>query len=261
MKEQEGCSKWIKINSIIPGENCREEPGDLEGLIASIKKNGLLQPVIVKHIGDGKYDLIAGYRRFQACRELEWYEIPAVIRNDPDKDRLVLQLTENIQRLDLSPWETYLALNDMREEGLGITQIAARINKSRAWAQMRFDYGRIVNSLREYGASLSDIEKFSFTSIWYLNRLNKKDRFKMFNQMISGGSPELRATEIRKIVDMKNPPKKQKGPWGNERVSREDKDVFSVVDRGDGTLRLLFTSEEKYLQVLDYLKAHGGVVI
>lgn len=258
MKEQKEYSR-ININSIIPGENCREESGDLEGLIASIKKKGLLQPVIVRHLGDGKYDLIAGYRRFQACKNLEWKEIPAVIRNDPDKDRLTLQLTENIQRQDLSPWEIYLALNDMREEGLNNDQIAARIHKTRSWVYMRYSYGRIVNGLREYGASLSDIEKIPFTSIWYLNRLNKKERFKMFNQMLSGGSHGLKVREIRKIVDIKNPPKKQKGPW--EKISKDEKDAFSIIDRGDGTLKILFTSEEKYLQVMEYLKTHGGVVI
>src|SRR5256885_12426026 len=81
------------------------DPGQLDELTASIRKAGLLQPVVVRQApgGSGGFELIAGERRLRACQALGWDKIPAVKREVDDRTVLTLALVENLQRDDLSP--------------------------------------------------------------------------------------------------------------------------------------------------------------
>lgn len=80
------------------------DPTALAELEASIKANGLLQPITVRRKGEG-YELIAGERRLRAARNLDWKDVPAVVRDFDDQTMLVLALVENLQRADLNPIE------------------------------------------------------------------------------------------------------------------------------------------------------------
>jgi ParB family chromosome partitioning protein len=87
-----------------PRKEFREE--DLADLEASIRVNGLLQPVTVRPSPSGSgYELIAGERRFRAAQRLGWAEIPAIVREIGDRELLTLALVENLQRTDLNPIE------------------------------------------------------------------------------------------------------------------------------------------------------------
>ena len=98
----------------------------LEELSASIKEHGVIQPIIVRKIGD-KYEIIAGERRYKASTLAGLTKIPAIIRNLDDKEASKVALLENLQRRDLSPIEearTYqkiLEIDDMTQEELGKT--------------------------------------------------------------------------------------------------------------------------------------------
>lgn len=92
----------IKPNPFQPRENF--DPQSLEELIQSIKEKGVIQPILVRRMGDD-YELIAGERRFRAAEALKLTEIPAIIKNVTDEDSLELALIENIQRQDLNPIE------------------------------------------------------------------------------------------------------------------------------------------------------------
>ena len=83
----------------------RFEPEATAGLAASIKSQGVLQPVVVRPRPDGGYELIAGERRWRAAREAGLPTLPAVVRNADDRDTLILGLVENVAREDLSPIE------------------------------------------------------------------------------------------------------------------------------------------------------------
>src|SRR5437867_568685 len=106
--EREGSLVELAIGEIRPNPfQPRQDvdPAALEELTASIRKAGLLQPVVVRPIpgGDGGYELIAGERRLRACQALGWERIPAVKREVDDRTVLTLALIENLQRDDLSP--------------------------------------------------------------------------------------------------------------------------------------------------------------
>ena len=107
------------------------DPSGIEELAASIRRHGLLQPIVVSRRGDG-YELVAGHRRVLASRAAGKTTIPAVIRDDVS-DRLELALVENLQRTDLNAIETARAYKLLMETyDLTQEQLAERVGKSRS---------------------------------------------------------------------------------------------------------------------------------
>ena len=103
----------------------------LEELAASIRANGIIQPLIVRRLGDG-YQIVAGERRWRAARLAELEEVPVVIQDVADRSMLELALIENIQREDLNPIETAHAFERLgRELGLSQEEIGRRTGKDR----------------------------------------------------------------------------------------------------------------------------------
>ncbi len=109
------------------------EPEALQQLADSIKAQGLIQPVVVRPIGGGKFELIAGERRWRACQIAGLYDIPAVVKNIPDQAAAAMSLIENIQREDLNPLEEAIAMERLIEEfGLTHQQTADSVGRSRS---------------------------------------------------------------------------------------------------------------------------------
>jgi len=105
----------------------------LEELAESIRAQGVIQPIVVRPLGDNRYEIIAGERRWRAAQMAELDAIPAVIREVPDEAAIAMSLIENIQRENLNPMEEALALSRLKEEfGLTHQQVADAVGKSRA---------------------------------------------------------------------------------------------------------------------------------
>ena len=125
----------IRVDDITP--NARQprrrfEPEATAGLAESIRRQGLLQPVVVRPRPDGGYELIAGERRWRAAREAGIEEVPALVREADDRDSLLLALVENVAREQLSAVEearAYAALLD--EFGLSLGDLAERVGRSK----------------------------------------------------------------------------------------------------------------------------------
>ena len=105
----------------------------LEELKASIKKSGVIEPVIVRPIAHGTYELVAGERRFRASQALAIKEIPSIIKTLSDKEALEFSLIENVQREDLTAIEEAKGYGRLLDE-FGYTQedIASAISKDRS---------------------------------------------------------------------------------------------------------------------------------
>jgi len=123
--------------------NCRGDditPQNVHELSRDIKKNGLLQPVVVGPIeADGKRLLIAGYRRMMAHKVLKRTEIFATVRDDlvDHSKLLVMNLRENVQRVELNMVQEARVLGKLFKLGLTEEQVARELNKSRGWVQIR----------------------------------------------------------------------------------------------------------------------------
>ena len=105
----------------------------LEELADSISQNGLLQPILVREYGDGRYQIIAGERRFRASKIAGLSEIPAIILDKDDRKAAEIALIENIQREDLNPIEGAMAFKALAEEyDLTQEELSFKVGKSRS---------------------------------------------------------------------------------------------------------------------------------
>lgn len=108
------------------------DPVTLQELADSIRQQGVMQPVVVRPIAEGRYELIAGERRWRATQMAELDSIPAIIRDVPDEAAIAMALIENIQRENLNPIEEAFALQRLQDEfGLTQAQVAEAVGKSR----------------------------------------------------------------------------------------------------------------------------------
>ena len=105
----------------------------LEELANSIRAQGLMQPIVVRPIGVGKFEIIAGERRWRAAQLASLDKVPVIVRDVPDDAAIAMALIENIQREDLNPMEEAIALARLQQEfELTHQQIADAVGKSRA---------------------------------------------------------------------------------------------------------------------------------
>jgi len=108
------------------------DPKKLEELSESIKKSGVLQPIIVQQVGNEKYQLIAGERRLRASKLAGLKTIPCLVKDVSDRDAAVLGLVENVQRSQLNTIEEALGYKSLKEtHGLSAKEIGLLVGKSR----------------------------------------------------------------------------------------------------------------------------------
>src|SRR3989338_2956667 len=104
------------IEDIVPNQNQPRKLFDkaaIDELAASIEEKGILQPLLVRKLGGGKFELIAGERRYRAAQQLHLERVPVMIRETDAQESLELALIENIQRQDLNPIEESLAYKEL----------------------------------------------------------------------------------------------------------------------------------------------------
>jgi ParB family chromosome partitioning protein len=204
-KSGEGVSK-IKISLVDPKRDQPRKYFDkeaLEELSASIAENGLLQPILVREYGDGRYQIIAGERRFRASKLAGLTEIPAIVLEKDDKDAAQIALIENIQREDLNPLEEALAYKSLAEEyNMTQEELSTKVGKSRS---------AIANSVR-----LLDLpeEILTLVAVGELSAghartlLGVKDRDDMILLAQRAVEEDLSVRVLEGLVKLANKPKK-----------------------------------------------------
>ena len=137
-----GLPSSLPLSELVPGvyqPRTRMDEGALYELAESIKAQGIMQPILVRRLVDGehagKYEIIAGERRFRASRLAGLAEVPVLVRDVPDESAAAMALIENIQREDLNPLEEAQGLQRLiREFGLTHEQAAQAVGRSRSAA-------------------------------------------------------------------------------------------------------------------------------
>ena len=141
--DKENTISTLKISLVDPKSDQPRKYFDkeaLEELSDSIRENGLLQPILVREYAEGRYQIIAGERRFRACKLAGLTEIPAIVLDRDDKAAAQIALIENIQREDLNPLEEALAYKSLKEEyDMTQEELSEKVGKSRS---------AIANSMR-----------------------------------------------------------------------------------------------------------------
>jgi ParB/RepB/Spo0J family partition protein len=189
MPKMKGASiaRVVDISDLVETGNVRENYSDIEELAASIKKNGLLEPILIKTAapaadGSPRFELIAGHRRVKACRYLtekgdDFSHINAVIVSG---DKLTIQLIENIQRTDLTAQERERGIFLMTENGLSQREVAAELSKNEVYVSRHIAAYKLRKIADEKGIDTSNLE----TSIFDVIRTAKETDVPMLVQYI-----------------------------------------------------------------------------
>lgn len=131
----EALSSTLSIELLQPGKyqpRTQMDSASLEELAASIKAQGIMQPILVRPVGGGRYEIIAGERRWRASRLAGLAEVPVLIREIPDEAALAMSLIENIQRENLNPLEEAAGIQRLVDEfGMTHQEAADAVGRSR----------------------------------------------------------------------------------------------------------------------------------
>ncbi len=149
--QSSGSLQTLALDMIKPDPNQpRKTFRHIDSLAASIKEQGIIQPIIVTtKKSDGKYHIIAGERRYQAAQQAKLKSMPCIIRDEDDANIMILQLLENDQREDVSPIEESDAIKRLVDKtGFSQSQVAKELGRDSGWVSIRLGLQQSSDSLK-----------------------------------------------------------------------------------------------------------------
>ena len=192
----------LPVELLQPGKyqpRSRISKESLEDLAQSIKTQGIVQPILVRKLTTGSYEIIAGERRWRAAQLAGLDEVPTVVRNIPDQAALAVALIENIQRENLSPIEQAVGIRRLLDEfGMTHQQAAENVGRSRAAVTNLLRLLSLTKQVREFLAS----GKLDMGHARALLALSGSDQVKTARTVVDQGM-SVRETEtlVRKIIE------------------------------------------------------------
>ena len=142
--------KMIRPSQFSIRDKFQKNDCDFETLVNSIREHGLLQPILIRPLEHG-FEIVAGHRRFQACRTLRWRFVSAKIRELSDKQTYEIQLTENIQRKSMDPIEEAEAFRRyVVDFGWGgVSELAKKIGKSEEYVSHHMQLLKLPDEIKD----------------------------------------------------------------------------------------------------------------
>lgn len=262
--EEKGIS-FININEIKPNQNQPRKSFNeekLEELAASIIENGLIQPVILRKADKG-YEIVAGERRWRACRKAGLKEIPCIIREFTDEQNMLIAIIENMQREDLNPVEEAEGLNQMIVN-FGMTQekVSKSVGKSRPYITNALRLLKLPSELREMllANQLSAGHARAIAGIG-----DTEKQIQLAEYAIKEG---LSVREIEKIIKEENAPKKKISRKKAEKsadVKKVEDDLKQIMGTKvnlnqsgkKGKIEIEYYSRDELERLIELLKSLG----
>lgn len=258
---QSNAYQILPIYKVEPNPNQPRQDFDqeeLQALADSISVHGVIQPLTVRALDSGYYQIIAGERRWRAARLANISEIPVVIIDADDKKAMELALIENLQRQDLNPVEEALGYQSLIEEyGLTQEETAARVGKSRP---------AVANALRLLGLCPQVLEKLKTGEITagharaILTLKTEKKQQEAAQKIIALALSVRQAETLCKNMSKEPAPKKEE-VFAVDYVAECEKNLSKHLGRGvkivngkrKGRFELEFYGEEDLQKLLDAL--------
>ena len=252
----------LPVGALQPGKyqpRTRMDPGSLEELAASIRSQGLIQPISVRPVGQDRYEIIAGERRWRASQIDGLTEVPVLIRDIPDDAALAMSLIENIQREDLNPLEEAAGLQRLIDEfGMTHQQAADAVGRSRPAASNLLRLLQLAKPAQDM-LMAGDIEMGHARA---LLPLAKAEQGRVAALVVDKG---LSVRETERIVSRElNPPAAKAGAKAPDRdLLRLEEDLSDAIGatvkiaanrKGAGSLSIRFGSLDQLDGLLTRLK-------
>ena len=251
----------LPIGDLQPGKyqpRTRMDPGSLEDLAASIKAQGLIQPISVRPLDNGRFEIIAGERRWRASQIAGMTEVPVLIRDIPDDAALAMSLIENIQREDLNPLEEAAGLQRLIDEfSMTHQQAADAVGRSRPAASNLLRLLQLAKPAQDL-LMAGDIEMGHARA---LLSAPKSEQGRLAAEVVEKGY-SVRETEKRVAREL-NPPARKSGadkPRDLVRLEEEISDSIGAVvnvsanKKGVGALTIRFGSLDQLDGILKRLR-------
>lgn len=247
-KEDAQTVSEIAISDIFANPNQPRKDFDEEALnelAASIKKHGVIMPIIVNKSGNNRYMIIAGERRFRASKIAGLDTVPVIVKNYDERQIKEISLIENLQREDLNPIEAASAMRSLMEDyHLSQEELADRIGKSRS---------AIANTLRLLNLQQDVLEmvksgELSAGHARAIVSVPSTDQKKMAQAIVKGGL-SVRAAE-KLVKDYFLPPEEKKKP--KMPLSAELKELIGDMQRVFGTKVNAIGNDNKGRIYIDY---------
>jgi len=248
----------IEANPFQPRTTFDEQA--LEELAASVKKLGIVQPLTVREIGQGKYQLIAGERRLRAAKIAGLTHVPAYVRTADDQAMLELALVENIQREDLDAVEVAISFQRLIEEcRLTQEQLSDRVGKQRSTVA---NYLRLLKLPAEIQLGIKNKNLMMGHARTLVNIDDPKKQINVYYQIIDGQLSERQAEEpvrhrqTEKIKDPGKVEKKKKVKDDFTQLSDHLNKLFSakvnfrINEKGKGKIVIPFETTEEMERIL-----------
>lgn len=255
----------IPLSEIVPNP---EQPrkvfshADLEDLVVSIKKHGILQPITVTERTDGGYELIAGERRFRASQIAGLATIPALVRAATEQEKLELALIENIQRQNLNPLEEAFAYKRLIDEfNLTQQEVADQVGKSRPVVANTI---RLLELPEEIQRALMDGVLSAGKARALLSLKSTKEQLDVFHSLLNEEGVTVR--DVEKVVAAKGPASRKGSVRRDPNVMELEQQLEQKLGtkvmihlRGErGTIEIQFTGREELKRVFDGLIGEGS---
>jgi ParB family chromosome partitioning protein len=163
----------------------------------SIREHGLLQPILIRPLSHG-FEIVAGHRRFQACRSLRWRFIPCKIREMSDKQAYEIQLTENMQRKSMDPLEEAEAFRRyVVDFGWGgVTELAKKIGKSEEYVSHRLQLLKLPKEIQERVIN----SKLNVSQAIELTNIPPEKQSQIIQQVISNNLTVKQIREVKSLL-------------------------------------------------------------
>ncbi len=211
----------IKSNPYQPRENIDMEK--IKELSQSIKTYGLLQPIIVKYNNkDDYYQIIAGERRYMACKELEWAAIPAIVKAISDSGMAAIALIENLQRENLHYMEEALGYQKLIDN-FGLTQevLAQRLGKNQSTIANKLRLLKIHDQIKDYILHANLTERHARALLKLPDAKSQEEAVKRIYE------EELNVSQTESLIEeMVERTKKDKGSSKKKKVVVRDMRIF-----------------------------------
>jgi ParB family chromosome partitioning protein len=256
----------IAIAQIEPNPNQPRREFDeeaLQELANSIREVGIIQPVTLRQVADGRYQIIAGERRWRASQLAGLTSIPAYIRTVEDENVMEMALVENIQREDLNAIEIALAYQHLAESS-GMTQarISERVGKSRAAVT---NYLRLLKLPAQVQMALKDKEIDMGHARALLSLESPSQQIKLFKEVQKQGYSVRKVEEI--VQTLKNGENIQEARSGAKAALQPEYDALrrklsdffqtkvqmNCSSKGNGKISIAFGSEEELERIVNAL--------
>jgi ParB family chromosome partitioning protein len=233
-------------------------PEALAELVSSIRESGIVQPILVRRAG-GRYQIIAGERRWRAAQRLGLPTVPVAVRDVPDDRLLELALVENIQRQELTPIEEAHAFQRLQQEfHLTQEEVARKVGRDRATVANTLRLLRLGREIRDLVAT-GQLDAGHGRALLGLERA--EDQAALAREAVRRG---LSVREVERRVALQRAPRRGRGGKDpNTRAAEERLRAalgarVQISRRGKrGTLRIAFASEAELSRLFDLLVRAG----